>query len=1609
MAKFVKNNLKLFLAITFLISIIVFCFVEIFSTKAEEQIKIFPSIYSSEWQNPEGALSQDLNQESEIGEFNTNNSAYPFAVLEIEQESSSSVIESVPEEPSPEIIPVETPEDESTNTETIIAEPTTTEEIIFIPEEPTTTEEITPVSEAATGSQEIATGTESKIQSPSFFTRLKQKIKYLFNQEVLAEGEKSQSVLVLSGFAVPLEQKEREIKNVQLRVSMAGKGEPGDMIISEYSYGNKNEWELIEESDLDEGMSNGQNGGYFLYGLPFFKNWDELESLQIRFTYLGANNGNSKAYLDAAWLEIELQEKTQEVVKQKISGEYKLTLTSSRKVFNTGEKPAFTFRYQKKQNIFKTLGENILNIFQDSYKQINIKASLEGMEAGSTVLYRGNGEFFVELEKPREFKPGAQKLKIEVENQGKILTEYQDFSWGVLAINTNKSIYLAQETAYLQMAALTSEGQTICDARLNLEIKNPKSKIKNLSTEDGTIQYSENCGPNNVTDVPDYFALYQVEGSGVYHMKLTNLDNGYEISDSFEVRGSVVFEVERTGPTRIYPSADYEVVLRIRANEDFSGQVIEKVPADFEISSSTPGFVSQVLNTEKNIVWDVNWKAGEKYELKYSFDAPDISPYFYLLGPLQAGVFREARQWQIASDAANDVILFWDTANGAVPAGWSCISCVGTDPFYTAFLRASSSYGNATSGQPTHGHDLVYSSATQSATDTARGATGGTNRLVIYTHTHSWLPGPTVTATDSLPLYNSLNLIKATNPTSIPTNTIAIFDSPNIPTGWTLYTGANSSYVRGFTTTGTGGVTSHTHLLNSTTSSIAAETLTDSGSGTVGERAHAHTIGATDSIATAGANTPPFVGVVLAYPTSNATISAGMIAIFDAAPVWGWTAVSNAAPWNGNFLVGSSTFGSTGGTDPSHTHGGSQALTSGIANGTNGTNMGSIGSYVASLTDHTHSVTYTVNASTNYPVFRDVILAKRDTITTVGAVGTQTANVNYNSSNNYLGGAFTLISNTTTTVKVTQIIITDTGTVNANANLSNIRLYYEATSTCGYQGNELYYAKAATFAATEKATIASSTGITISSATTCVYVVLDVGAGALNNDKIDIQISDPSTEVTLSLGNATPSTAVAISGDTNIIGNFTPTVSSVNITASPIVLTENSSTSVHCISSTTDTNGWADIATVTAAIFRSGVGANCASNTNNCYWVSSTAANCTFGGTTTDTRNATCTAKIWFYADPTDASSTYSNQEWWCQVKAIDTANASGTATDTSPPDLQTQYALIIDSPVNYGILKPNASSTATSTKATSTGNADIDINLYGVNLASGTTAFEIALGNQEYSSNSSLVHSGGLGTDVVVSPGANYNLDLVKPTAYPSNSSDDIYWSILIPDDQQTGLYTGTTTISAVAPSVWAACTDPITFIYRSSSVTYGTVTSTNNTCWMDRNLGSSQVATASTSATARGDLFQWGRLDDGHQSTSSNTTVATSSFDTPGHGDFIYGSQDWRSPINDNLWQGVSGTNNPCPWGWRLPTSKEWDTERASWSSHDYNGAYNGKLKLTIAGYRNWASGAFTYDGYAYYWSSTIPTAGTSPVFVSFGNGYEATSTDFRAVGNSVRCIKD
>ena len=220
------------------------------------------------------------------------------------------------------------------------------------------------------------------------------------------------------------------------------------------------------------------------------------------------------------------------------------------------------------------------------------------------------------------------------------------------------------------------------------------------------------------------------------------------------------------------------------------------------------------------------------------------------------------------------------------------------------------------------------------------------------------------------------------------------------------------------------------------------------------------------------------------------------------------------------------------------------------------------------------------------------------------------------------------------------------------------------------------------------------------------------------------------------------------------------------------------------------------------------------------------------------------------------------------------------------------------------------------------------------------------------------------------------------------------------------------------------------VTFTYRGASVTYGTVQGANSKCWLDRNLGAQRVATSQTDHLAYGDLFQWGRGDDGHQtvnwtsSTSGTGTAITttlSSTNNPGHAFFISASAapyNWRDSQIDNLWQGVDGANNVCPSGWRLPTEAELQAEIATWNGATARDkAFASVFKLPATGNRSSnASDTQIYAGESMWTSSyflwTSTTSGSNSKALLIGKGSDVPLGFFsqhRAYGYTVRCIKD
>ena len=224
-----------------------------------------------------------------------------------------------------------------------------------------------------------------------------------------------------------------------------------------------------------------------------------------------------------------------------------------------------------------------------------------------------------------------------------------------------------------------------------------------------------------------------------------------------------------------------------------------------------------------------------------------------------------------------------------------------------------------------------------------------------------------------------------------------------------------------------------------------------------------------------------------------------------------------------------------------------------------------------------------------------------------------------------------------------------------------------------------------------------------------------------------------------------------------------------------------------------------------------------------------------------------------------------------------------------------------------------------------------------------------------------------------------------------------------------------------------------------NSAGITYGNsityqhaviTSSATGRTWLMVNLGASAIPTSSTDDAGYGYLYQWGRNTDGHQvirPTISGTTTTTSGTsaqtgDDPNNGGLYIiapsttmGAEyyNWRTYRNSSLWTTLTGNNNPCPTGFRVPTLAEFNAEINSWSNYGIS-AFN-SLKLTLSGQRNVITGGnvTSLGTVGYYWTSTYngspPTGNGTYRYVSFTNSSSGGNNAASGNGYAVRCIKN
>jgi len=276
------------------------------------------------------------------------------------------------------------------------------------------------------------------------------------------------------------------------------------------------------------------------------------------------------------------------------------------------------------------------------------------------------------------------------------------------------------------------------------------------------------------------------------------------------------------------------------------------------------------------------------------------------------------------------------------------------------------------------------------------------------------------------------------------------------------------------------------------------------------------------------------------------------------------------------------------------------------------------------------------------------------------------------------------------------------------------------------------------------------------------------------------------------------------------VNNVSPVVSSVTINSgNPITLQAGTTKAVILTATVSDNNGCStsEITSVKGYAYRSSItytGCDTAgeANSNYCYpeiSCSQVAGSCTGDGDAS--ADYTCTANMYYFADPTDTNTKYPSDTWFSTIKATDNNSASSNTTVSSGVEMNSLIAFSVTTTIDYGILAVGESNNPLNkiTTITPTGNVGLDSELSGAaNMCTDfptCNGYKIAINNQKYSLTASTSYSSA---QTLPSSPLEVELNILKPTT-TSPATKNIWWGILIPNGTQPGVYNGLITITGV------------------------------------------------------------------------------------------------------------------------------------------------------------------------------------------------------------------
>ncbi len=450
---------------------------------------------------------------------------------------------------------------------------------------------------------------------------------YRFDPSRSGLGEVAQvdDSLTCAGFEGSLPQG-AELEAASVVVSLAGLASDAgeDVIVPSFSLDDGQTWTTAETILVRGIISNGTHDGYWRFPLPSSLESDGLKRLRFRLRYDGvAGPKPTIVYLDGVAVEVSFIKRATE------------PRSFLKRLFSVSEEPIVLVDEKSLKGI---------ELLDADGHVIDAPFTTEITAAGTKITFQRGALI----------KPGTYIVRTKSQKFFRTNVEEQSFSFGAASLNVPKSVYEIGDLVDFALGVVDDRGRTVCDARLSLAVEKPNGQRLTLKTSDRSIVGSAECGPESITNQPDYSAQILADQIGHYEATLVvETDRGPEqTSLRFEVPNVIPTAIERLGPTRINPKAQYIQRLRLTPQTEFQGDFIERAPGGFDLAGFSPAATVSREGEEQVIRWAVNWAAGQTYELAYSFDAPDVAPALFRLGPASFGPVTETRLWSISSDEA---------------------------------------------------------------------------------------------------------------------------------------------------------------------------------------------------------------------------------------------------------------------------------------------------------------------------------------------------------------------------------------------------------------------------------------------------------------------------------------------------------------------------------------------------------------------------------------------------------------------------------------------------------------------------------------------------------------------------------------------------------------------------------------------------------------------------------------------------------------------------------------------------------------------------------------------------------------------------------------------